>query len=78
MFVEVITPDKKLYSGEAKLVKLPGTEGGFEILANHAPIISTLVKGQVKVLDLDDKTTFIDINGGIIESKEDKVIVLAG
>jgi len=77
MFVEIITPDKKLYSGEAKLIKLPGTEGGFEILTNHAPIISTLVKGQVKIIDMNGQTTFVDITGGIIESKDNQVIVLA-
>ncbi len=77
MFLEIITPEKKLFSGEVKLVKLPGSNGGFEILTKHAPIISTLVKGQVKVIDNADKTTYIDITGGVIEMQDDKIIVLA-
>ena len=48
MKVEIITPEKKLYSGEANLVKVPGTKGSFEILTKHAPLISTLEKGTNK------------------------------
>jgi len=77
MFLEIITPEKKLFSGEAKLVQVPGTKGNFEILTKHAPIISTLGKGQIKVIDAADKTTFIDIVSGVIESQDDKIIVLA-
>ncbi|PTN10360.1 ATP synthase F1 subunit epsilon [Mangrovibacterium marinum] len=77
MFLEIITPEKKLFSGEVKLIKLPGAQGGFEILTKHAPIISTLVKGQIKVIDSADETSFIDISGGVIESQDDKIIVLA-
>ena len=51
MLLEIITPDKKLYSGEVKSVKLPGSAGSFGILKNHAPLISSLKKGDVKVID---------------------------
>ena len=77
MHIEVITPDRKLFAGEIKLVKLPGTIGSFEIMNNHAPIISTLEKGQVKIIDMNNKTTLIDIDGGLVESKDNKIIVLA-
>jgi F-type H+-transporting ATPase subunit epsilon len=77
MYIEIITPDKKLYAGEIKRVKLPGTMGSFEILNNHAPIISTLEKGEVKVTDMTDKITLLNIDGGLVETKDNKIIVLA-
>ncbi len=77
MLLEIISPDKKLYSGEADLIQVPGSKGSFEILKNHAPIISTLEKGQIKIISTDgNETTFI-IDGGMIEAKNNKIIVLA-
>ena len=52
MLLEIIAPDQKLYSGEVDLVQVPGSKGSFEILRNHAPIISTLEQGQIKIVDL--------------------------
>ena len=49
MLVEIITPDAKLFEGEVNSIKLPGTNGGFEILNNHAPIISTLTAGKISI-----------------------------
>lgn len=77
MFLEVITPERKLYSGEVNMVKVPGAKGSFEILTKHAPIISMLGKGEIKIIDAADKTTLLEIKGGVIESKNDKIIVLA-
>ncbi|MDX9881533.1 MAG: ATP synthase F1 subunit epsilon [Prolixibacteraceae bacterium] len=77
MLLEIITPDKKIFSGEVKLVRIPGSKGAFEILKNHAPIISTLDKGTIKIIDLNDKEQFFEINGGVIENKANKIIVLA-
>jgi F-type H+-transporting ATPase subunit epsilon len=77
MILEIITPEKKLFSGEVSSVKFPGTNGGFEILNNHAPIISTLGKGEIRVITTDKNTEKIDINGGVIEMKNNKIIVLA-
>lgn len=76
MLLEIITPDKKIFSGEVKLIQLPGSKGAFEILKNHAPIISTLDKGTIKVVDLADKEQFFEISGGVIENKANKIIVL--
>ena len=53
MYLEIITPDKKVFEGEVKLIQLPGSKGGFEILKNHAPIISTLEKGSIKIQDME-------------------------
>lgn len=77
MFLEIITPDKKVFSGEVKLIQVPGSKGAFEILKNHAPIISTLDKGTIKVVDLYDQEQFFEIDGGVIENKSNKIIVLA-
>lgn len=76
MLLEIITPDKRIYSGEVKLVQLPGTLGSFEILKNHAPIISTLEKGKIKVIEESGKTLFFEVDGGVIENKDNKIIVL--
>ena len=76
MYLEIITPDKKIFSGEVRLVRLPGTKGEFEILKNHAPIISTLDKGTIKVLEENGKEHFFNVDGGVVENKANKVIVL--
>ena len=96
MLLEVITPDETLFKGNVSHVVLPGLDGSFGILKGHAPMISALSNGPVKVdqivADNTDEETFagkyneefrtaesfsFDINGGVIEVKEDKVIVLA-
>lgn len=76
MFLEIITPDKKLFSGEVSSVTVPGTSGTFQVLNNHAPIISTLIKGIIKVKSADGEKTF-EVNGGVVEVLNNKVIVLA-
>ncbi len=76
MYLEIVTPDKKVFEGEVKLVQLPGSKGGFEILTNHAPIISTLNKGTIKVQDMNDKEHLFEVSGGVIENKSNKIIVL--
>jgi len=76
MFLEIITPDKKIYEGEIKRIRLPGSQGLFEILKNHAPIISTLDKGIIRVIDENDRRLTFEVNGGIIENKDNTVIVL--
>ncbi len=77
MFLEIITPDQKLFSGEVKLVQVPGTQGSFEILKNHAPIISSLEKGTVKVITQQDQEDFFNIEGGVIEVKKNKIVILS-
>jgi F-type H+-transporting ATPase subunit epsilon len=76
MFLEIITPDKNIFEGEVKLVRVPGSKGAFELLKNHAPIISTLEKGTIKVVDINDKEQFFEIGGGVIENKSNKIILL--
>ncbi len=76
MYLEIITPDKKIFEGEVTLVQLPGSKGSFTMLQNHAPIISTLEKGTITVKDVAGKEYLFDINGGVIENVSNKVIVL--
>ena len=77
MLLEIIAPDKNLYSGEVDMVQVPGSKGSFQILRNHAPIISTLEQGQIRIVDQKGGTTLFDVDGGVIEAKNNKIIVLA-
>jgi len=76
MFLEIITPDKKVFEGQVKLIQLPGKKGAFEILKNHAPILSTLEKGRIKVVEENGTEKFFDVDGGVIENKANKIIIL--
>lgn len=77
MKVEIRTPDKSVFTGEATLVQLPGIDGLFEILQHHAPLVAALQKGKVKVQDKDSNTRFFEINGGVAEVLHDNILVLA-
>jgi F-type H+-transporting ATPase subunit epsilon len=77
MLLEIIAPDHQLYSGEVDLVQVPGSSGSFEILRNHAPIISTLEPGRIKIVEQTGKVLFFEVDGGVIESKNNKIIILA-
>ena len=77
MLLDILTPEKLLYEGEIKSVKLPGTNGEFEILNNHAQIISTLSKGEICVTNTNNNKEKFNINGGVIEMQNNKIIVLA-
>ena len=77
MNLEIITPEKQVFSGEVTSVKFPGTTGEFEIQNNHAPIISTLSEGEIRVITSNNDTEKFSINGGVIEMQNNKIIVLA-
>lgn len=77
MQLDIITPDKKVYSGTVESVKLPGAEGSFGIMKGHAPIIATLKKGIVKITDTKKHVENIEINGGVVEVLNNTVVVLA-
>lgn len=77
MFLEIITPEKKVFSGDVEAVRLPGAEGSFGILNNHAPIIATLKKGIVKVTEKGSRIENFEINGGVVEVLNNKITVLA-
>ncbi len=77
MKIEIITPDKRIFEGEIRSVRVPGKKGSFQVLKDHAPIISTLEKGQVRIVDQNDNEVLYNISGGVIEVKANKIILLA-
>jgi len=76
MHLEIVTPEKKLFTGSINSIKVPGKDGEFEILNNHAPIISTLIKGEIRIISTDQKTEIFQISGGVIEMQKNNIIVL--
>lgn len=77
MQVEILTPEKKIYAGEVYGVQLPGVSGSFEVLDRHAPLVSALKTGVLKILlDNKGKTTSYNITGGFIEVLNNKATVL--
>jgi F-type H+-transporting ATPase subunit epsilon len=89
MHLEIVSPEAKLFSGEVESLTVPGASGSFQLLNNHAPIVSTLIKGQVRIqgnLKLDETNqtlftqeganTFFDIQSGALEMRDNKVILL--
>ena len=76
MRAKITKPDSILYDGEAKLVQLPGTGGLFEILENHAPIISSLGKGTVRLIDTEDKEHTFEVRGGVVKSQQNDLLIL--
>lgn len=77
MKLTIITPDETLYTGEVKSVKLQGVQGKFEILNNHAPIVSALDKGEIKITDVEDAQLSFSINSGILEMSDNNIQILA-
>ena len=77
MNLEILTPEKKLYSGDVYGVQMPGVTGSFEVLEKHAPLISALKAGRLKVLkDKQNQVAFFDIQGGFVEVLNNKATVL--
>lgn len=76
MLVEIITPDKKVFEGEAVSTTFPGIDGSFQVLKDHAPLISSLGRGPVTVKTGAGSEEF-KISGGVVEVLSNKVVVLA-
>jgi len=76
MNLEIISPDQILYKGEATGVKMPGADGSFEILNNHAAIIARLKEGEVRINNGKNAPVKIHITGGIVEALKNNVIIL--
>ena len=91
MYLEIVSPEATLFSGDVESVAVPGVNGEFEMLNNHAPIVSLLKEGHVKIygdIQLDEEVedkftkgekrgTWLAINSGTIELKDNKIVVLA-
>lgn len=77
MNLEILTPEKKLFSGEVYGVQMPGISGSFEVLEKHAPMVSALKAGRVKVLkDKQNHFFYFDVQSGFVEVLNNKVTVL--
>ena len=77
MQLEIFTPNEKVFSGEVTLVKVPGSSGSFEILKNHAPIISALGEGELKFETEAGEMVRYTITSGVIEVKSNHIVALA-
>jgi F-type H+-transporting ATPase subunit epsilon len=75
--IEIVTPDSRIYSGDIRSVRVPGKKGSFQVLKDHAPIISTLDKGPVVISDDQGNEVRYEITGGVIEVKRNRIILLA-
>jgi F-type H+-transporting ATPase subunit epsilon len=77
MRIEIITPDKTLYAGEGKSLTMPGIDGRLGILNLHAPLITALKAGQIRITDNTGKELSFDVKGGTAEVLNNKVLILA-
>ena len=75
--LEIISPEKKVYTGKVKSVTIPGTKGNFQVLYNHAPLISTFDIGIIKLVLSDDSTRIYTTSGGSTEVLDNKVLILS-
>jgi F-type H+-transporting ATPase subunit epsilon len=76
MYLEVITPDKKVFEGEVESATFPGTDGFFQILNSHAPLISTLGKGPITYTVKKEGEDSVNVKGGVVEVLNNKVVAL--
>jgi F-type H+-transporting ATPase subunit epsilon len=76
MQLEILTPEHKVYSGNVQGIQLPGVEGSFEVLENHAAIIASLAKGKMKIIKDRNNTEMYEISAGFVEVLNNKASVL--
>jgi F-type H+-transporting ATPase subunit epsilon len=76
MHLEIVTPDKKVFQGEVSEATFPGALGAFQVLTNHAPIVSALANGLVSFTTAEGKQS-LQVEGGVVEVKQNTIVVLA-
>lgn len=76
MKVKITKPDSTVFEGEAKQIHLPGVGGRFEMLENHAPIISALSQGTLRVVTPEGQEKLFDIRGGVIKGQKNDILIL--
>lgn len=77
LLVEIITPSKCAYSGEVESLTVPGSKGSFQVLFNHAPLLSTFEIGKIRIVDKQNKEIEFATSGGTVEVLANKILVLA-
>ncbi|MDF1613055.1 MAG: ATP synthase F1 subunit epsilon [Stygiobacter sp.] len=75
--LEIITPSKQAYKGIVKSITVPGSLGSFQVLFNHAPLLSTFEIGKIKIVNQADEETEFTTGGGTIEVIDNKILILA-
>lgn len=76
MQLEIVTPEKRVFQGEVSEASFPGADGSFQVLNNHAPIVSALAKGAVSFTTAEGKQSIL-VDGGVVEVKDNVIVVLA-
>jgi F-type H+-transporting ATPase subunit epsilon len=76
MYIEILTPEMMLFSGEVKLVEVPGSKGPFVMLNNHAPIMSLLEEGTLRLIEENSREHTYEISGGVVENMHNKLVAL--
>lgn len=76
MYLEIITPDQRVFAGEVIAAQFPGASGSFQVLNNHAPLISLLDKGRITIKTVQGEHSVI-VDGGMVEVLNNKIVVLA-
>lgn len=77
IFAEIITPSRSVFKGQIKSITIPGTLGNFQVLFNHAPMLSTFEIGKIKLVDSNDKEIEYVTSGGTVEVNDNKILILA-
>lgn len=92
MILEIVSPEATLFTGEVSSVSVPGVHGEFQMLNNHAPIVSLLAKGSIKIVGtnlvidprfkakfdkIDNNSYYLHIQSGVVELKDNKINILA-
>ncbi len=77
MHLEIITPDKKIFEGEVESATFPGSKGSFQVLNNHAALVSSLTKGKVSYRNSKKETSELVVTGGVVEVLNNKITLLA-
>lgn len=72
----ILSPEQEIFSGEVKSVKVPGALGAFEMLENHSPIVSSLGKGEVRVIKSNGEKMSLQVEGGFVEMLNNEVSLL--
>jgi F-type H+-transporting ATPase subunit epsilon len=89
MYLEIITPEQTLFKGDVESILFPGSHGDFQVLNDHAPIVSNLAKGKVKIIgkmaiqedvkdrfEFNEKQTILEIDSGTVEMNNNQVTLL--
>ena len=77
MYLEILTPEKKVFEGNVTIATFPGADGSFQVMDNHAPLISLLKEGTVEYRSSKDASQTLKITGGVVEVLKNKVVLLA-